>query len=86
MQHGSTHDIVSFMQQLGYRDFAAAGPEEAKIEQFKRALKLTRPTSHANKPPKEKVQHSHECIMCIVTCVLCECCQFGLICASIPAV
>ena len=57
VQHGSTHDIVSFMQQLGYRDFAAAGPEEAKIEQFKRALKLTRPTSNANKPSKEKVQH-----------------------------
>ena len=65
VQHGSTHDIVSFMQQLGYRDFAAAGPEEAKIEQFKRALKLTRPTSNASKPPKEKVQHYHECIMCI---------------------
>lgn len=45
------------MQRLGYRDFAATGPEEAKIEQFKRALKLTRPTSNASKPQKEKVLH-----------------------------
>lgn len=55
--HSSTHDIVGFMQQLGYKDFAAAGPEEAKIEQFKRALKLTRPVANINKSPMQKVPH-----------------------------
>ena len=66
VQHSGAHDIVSFMQQLGYRDFTAAGPDEAKIEQFKRALKLTRATSNVNKPPKEKVYSCIQMLACIV--------------------
>ena len=72
VQHSGTHDIVGFMQRLGYADFTAAGPEEAKIEQFKRALKLTRATSNINKPPKEKV---YNCVQ-VVACVNASNCKF----------
>lgn len=55
LQFGPAHDIVSFMQALGYKDFKASRPDEEKMEQFKRALKLTRPAFAATRSPMQKV-------------------------------
>lgn len=43
------------MQSLGYSDFTAAGAEEEKMTQFKRALKLTRPAFAATRSPMQQV-------------------------------
>ena len=45
------------MQALGYKDFKAARPDEEKMEQFKRALKLTRPAFAATRSPVQQVSY-----------------------------
>ena len=55
LQYGPEHNIVAFMQSLGYSDFKAVSPDEEKITQFKRALKLTRPAFAATRTPMQQV-------------------------------
>ena len=59
LRFGPAHDIVSFMQSLGYKDFRTARQGEEKMEQFKRALKLTRPAFAATRSPMQQVPGSH---------------------------
>lgn len=59
LRFGPAHDIVSFMQSLGYKDFRTARQGEEKMEQFKRALKLTRPAFAATRSPMQQVPCSH---------------------------
>ena len=55
LQYGPGIEIVAFMQALGYTDFTAARPDEQKTDQFRRALKLTRPAFAATRTPKQQV-------------------------------
>ena len=55
LEYGPEHNIVAFMQSLGYSEFTAAGPDEEKMTQFKRALKLTRPAFAATRSPMQQV-------------------------------
>ena len=57
LQYGPDHNIVAFMQSLGYADFTAASPDEEKMTQFKRALKMTRPAFAATRSPMQQVMH-----------------------------
>lgn len=70
LQFGPAHDIVGFMQSLGYKDFRTARQGEEKMEQFKRALKLTRPAFAATRSPMQQVINLHK--GCHVGC--CGCC------------
>lgn len=58
LEYGPDHNIVAFMQSLGYSDFTAASPDEEKMTQFKRALKLTRPAFAATRSPMQQVPFS----------------------------
>ena len=55
LQYGPDHNIVAFMQSLGYSEFTAASADEEKMSQFKRALKLTRPAFAATRSPMQQV-------------------------------
>lgn len=61
LEYGPEHNIVAFMQSLGYSDFTAASPDEEKMTQFKRALKLTRPAFAATRSPMQQVPFCLPC-------------------------
>ena len=66
LEYGPDHNIVAFMQSLGYSDFTAANADEEKMTQFKRALRLTRPAFAATRSPMQQVpfwlSHVHVCL------------------------
>jgi hypothetical protein len=68
LQFGPAHDIVGFMQSLGYTDFRTARQGEEKMEQFKRALKLTRPAFAATRSPMQQVPTwlAHHTVACLL--------------------
>jgi hypothetical protein len=68
LQFGPAHDIVGFMQSLGYKDFRTARQGEEKMEQFKRALKLTRPAFAATRSPMQQVPTwlAHHTVACLL--------------------
>jgi len=68
LQFGPAHDIVGFMQSLGYKDFRTARQGEEKMEQFKRALKLTRPAFAATRSPMQQVPTwlAHHTVPCLL--------------------
>ena len=63
LQYGPDHNIVAFMQSLGYSDFTAVSADEEKMSQFKRALKLTRPAFAATRSPMQQVLACLSCCL-----------------------